>query len=611
MQQTLRPFISAAALALLLGVPFALTQASAAVYSYVKLADADDGFTSFDPPALLSNGVATWKAADTEGKDGIYAGDGTFLDTVLAPGGALEFVGSPSGYANDIVYPAGQDDELQEVYFFQLGDPFPQLLLATNGRISGLKMNKFQTVAYRSDWLPGIPAAGIVANHPLLGDWVIAAFAGSFSDAVLGALDDADCVAYTSFFDRNLPPITFPLYQRTAVMRACRGLPRSVVAEDDDGSGSSPFVSVGSPSMAGSAGGVVFRGSYFEGLLLPSDEALLLSFLGSSVEIVDDDGPFDGLGPPSHNAVGVTAFRATLDGGGDGIYIGPDPVADRVIEAGDGLFGKGVIEVRIGERALGKLGSIAFWAMLEDGSEGVFRADPVAFPPEGVWERIELPSTEENMTLDASGSTADPEEPIVEYAWDLDFDGTFDVVTPASVTEVSPALYLTLLQPGENPVLLRVATAAGAYSTHPDVIALPTACSNGVDDDGDGKIDAGQDAGCRDPYKDFSEEPDCSDGLDNDGDGFTDRIGEDPGCQTPSSPIENPQCNNGYDDDGDLLIDLEEGFGDPDCLTPWQNFERVEQLPALSLYGAAGLALCLAVAAGVAGAARRRASRGT
>lgn len=602
MRTSRRPSTLAAGLGLLLST--SLSQAHGAVYSYVKLADTDDGFTSFDVPSLLSNGRATWKATDTEGKDGIYAGDGTFLDTVVKVGEGIEVIGQPSGVSNDIVYPAGGEAERQDLYFFQLGDPSPQLLTPVGDGILDPKTNKFGSVAYHA--FRG-PVAWVRRWHPLGGQstlastWQSLLYPGYLSLAIVGAaaIDDLDCVAVASSRDFTQ---AIPFDTQTSVARICTPPYQSLSIAEGDPANPSPFASVGSVSAAGTSGAVVFASDAAPDPL-SYDGALWLGFLGSRRLIATDDGAYERLGPPSHNAVGVTAFRATLDGGGDGIYIGPDPVTDRVIEAGDGLFGKGVVEVRIGERALGKLGSIAFWAKLEDDSEGVFRADPVAFPPEGVWERIELPSTEDNMTLDASGSTADPEEPIVEYAWDLDFDGTFDVVTPASVTEVSPALYLTLLQPGENPVLLRVTTAAGAYSTWPDVIALPTACSNGVDDDGDGKIDAGEDAGCRDPYKDLSEEPDCSDGLDNDGDGFTDRIGEDPGCRTPESPIENPQCNNGYDDDGDLLVDLEEGFGDPDCLTPWQNFERAEQLPALSAHGVVGLALGLVLAAGI---ARRR-----
>ncbi|MEM8609208.1 MAG: hypothetical protein AAGF92_19050 [Myxococcota bacterium] len=45
----------------------------------------------------------------------------------------------------------------------------------------------------------------------------------------------------------------------------------------------------------------------------------------------------------------------------------------------------------------------------------------------------------------------------------------------------------------------------------------------------------------------------CSDGIDNDGDGAIDTA--DPGCEDADGDIENPACSDGYDNDGDGLID--------------------------------------------------------
>jgi hypothetical protein len=46
-------------------------------------------------------------------------------------------------------------------------------------------------------------------------------------------------------------------------------------------------------------------------------------------------------------------------------------------------------------------------------------------------------------------------------------------------------------------------------------------CNNGIDDDGDGTVDDGNDPGCRN--EDWhTESPECDDGVDNDGDGATD-----------------------------------------------------------------------------------------
>ncbi len=106
-----------------------------------------------------------------------------------------------------------------------------------------------------------------------------------------------------------------------------------------------------------------------------------------------------------------------------------------------------------------------------------------------------------------------------------------------------------------------------------------TQCSDGLDNDNDGRVDM-QDPGCTSPQdNNESDEPQCSDRRDNDGDGLTDWPA-DPGCQTPAdndefnAPL--PQCSNGRDDDGDGLVDMQ----DPGCTNPQDDNEGDE--PACS-----------------------------
>ncbi|HTJ44192.1 MAG TPA: hypothetical protein VL463_18940 [Kofleriaceae bacterium] len=78
-----------------------------------------------------------------------------------------------------------------------------------------------------------------------------------------------------------------------------------------------------------------------------------------------------------------------------------------------------------------------------------------------------------------------------------------------------------------------------------DANTLPK-CSNGLDDDGDGKIDFPNDPGCLNGNQD-DEMDDCPSG---------------PNC---------PQCGNGVDDDGDSKTDYP---ADPDCAGAWDTTER-------------------------------------
>lgn len=119
-----------------------------------------------------------------------------------------------------------------------------------------------------------------------------------------------------------------------------------------------------------------------------------------------------------------------------------------------------------------------------------------------------------------------------------------------------------------------------------------TACSDGIDNDGDGLIDFGagptNDPHCWGPNDRFEDNfnvfpgprpnPQCDDGIDNDGDGFVDWA-EDPQCGSPGnpSPIDDNEgsgiCSNGFDDDGDGLVDML----DPNCSSPNDNTEAVQE----------------------------------
>lgn len=132
-----------------------------------------------------------------------------------------------------------------------------------------------------------------------------------------------------------------------------------------------------------------------------------------------------------------------------------------------------------------------------------------------------------------------------------------------------------------------------------------TTCTNGIDDDGDGVLDA-DDPGCRDAAdRDEGDDyaPDrCTDGVDNDLDGLIDA--NDPDCATEGSgdgsgaasggegrallstalpyELEPPTCSNGIDDDGDGLVDWP---ADTDCYGPSSGREARTEKSEPTLVG--------------------------
>ncbi|MGN6104035.1 MAG: hypothetical protein ACTHU0_02930 [Kofleriaceae bacterium] len=139
----------------------------------------------------------------------------------------------------------------------------------------------------------------------------------------------------------------------------------------------------------------------------------------------------------------------------------------------------------------------------------------------------------------------------------------------------------------------------GGNHTFPDAPPAP-ACSDGIDNDGDGKIDFPDDPGCSSSSSDDEDgqvRPQCNDGRDNDGDGKMD-FPLDPGCSSALEDDESddcpdgpgcPQCSNGVDDDANGKTDYP---NDPGCSSAGDETEfdenaaacgpnlDVEQLPA-------------------------------
>lgn len=114
-----------------------------------------------------------------------------------------------------------------------------------------------------------------------------------------------------------------------------------------------------------------------------------------------------------------------------------------------------------------------------------------------------------------------------------------------------------------------------------DLIIPLKQCNDGADNDGDGQIDMA-DIGCSGPEDDNETDPilpnilQCSDGIDNDGDGKIDMA--DPGCAGPGdndeADIEGTgevfQCNDKVDNDGDGKMDM----ADPGCDNKFDNNEE-------------------------------------
>ena len=145
-----------------------------------------------------------------------------------------------------------------------------------------------------------------------------------------------------------------------------------------------PDVSVQEPVL-NDAGTAAFQRSLTDGVTGEFVEEIVTGNGGPLTTVADTRGEFASFGfrPPSLNTQGEVAFLANLDDGTSGIFVGPDPGADRVISTGDTLDGSTVQNLTFCEEGLSDSGELAFVATLEDSTTedgfrmAVFRATPV------------------------------------------------------------------------------------------------------------------------------------------------------------------------------------------------------------------------------------------
>ena len=142
-----------------------------------------------------------------------------------------------------------------------------------------------------------------------------------------------------------------------------------------------PDRSVSDPTL-NDAGTAAFELSFFDG-----DQQVFSIVTGNGGElttVADTRGDYGSFGfrPPSINEAGEVAFSASLDDFvTSGIFVGPDPVADRVIATGDTLDGATVTGITFCEEGLSDSGALSLTAFFEDPQtfelrSAVFRATP-------------------------------------------------------------------------------------------------------------------------------------------------------------------------------------------------------------------------------------------
>jgi len=383
-------------LALTLGAMLSAAQAqeSAPQYTFTKVADsAEDGFDpfSFECSAINNRGdIAFRTARPARGGgpviQGIYRANanGKKLTTIAefgGPGHGFDFLGQ---------IPSINDQGQVSFAVREVSDrDFTETQSVMRG--SGMKPTTIASAAdefNRFGFEPTVNNEGVVAFKAELDTFDQGLFSGQNGNR---ANITTHYLASTSQFSEfstlsrpsinNLGDIAFEesVDSGSSGVFVTEGSSFRTIAEPD------PNVIVGRPNLNDS-GTVAFHRFF-------NDRAgeELVSGNGGPLTVIADttSGPFQSFGftfvgftPPALNNNGDVAFFADLDSGGSGIFVGPDPVADRVVGTGDKLDGPAVTNLRFCDEGLNDSGQLAFHATFDDPSVpggvrvAIYRATP-------------------------------------------------------------------------------------------------------------------------------------------------------------------------------------------------------------------------------------------
>ena len=105
------------------------------------------------------------------------------------------------------------------------------------------------------------------------------------------------------------------------------------------------------------------------------EELFQISANDELTSLTSTDGLFDNFDDIALNNEGQIAFGAVLDDGTEGIFTGIEPESDRLIAVGDPLSGSTVVDLEFDTEGLNNSGIISFQAELADGTVGIYQAD--------------------------------------------------------------------------------------------------------------------------------------------------------------------------------------------------------------------------------------------
>lgn len=350
-----------------------LTTSNAFAVTFTKVADTTDQFSSFGfSPSINNEGIVAFQAELKAGGSGIFAGSGGATTTIADTSGNSPFSIFYTPIINDgntVAFRANLKKIGSGIFTVSNG---VTTTIAESTQPRGVfgnpAINNQGTVVFstNSNNSPAIEVSKGGATTKIVDSSSNAGSSGgsfaSFDDV---AINNADNVAFSATFGA-VAPINRGIFVYSSGTNI--GLPTtSTVADTKDDCSFVANPAINDSKLLT----VAFNCTLKKGLT----DVIAVS-KGGTTTYIGNGGPFTSFSAPAINNAGTVAFEAILSGGSFGIFTGSDPVADKVIAAGDPLLGSTVTNLFFSKNGLNNKNQVAFYAQLANGTSGIFRADP-------------------------------------------------------------------------------------------------------------------------------------------------------------------------------------------------------------------------------------------
>ena len=372
---------------------------NAFAFTFTKIADTRGSFTRLETPVINDSGTLAFSADLNTRSPSIFTGSGGALTNIvtLPPNPVVDFPPIPSDFsllgvidinnAGTILFERKDVNiPFQFTSFFTSSDG----TLTPLGRVGGPRSPLFELYAINDNG--SIASRRIESQFGIITSASVDVTNNGTDKGGVSLIDRFESSRFL-FFDssdlNNSDTLVFgarlvnentpdrPIFIDGLFTRTSDGIISPVVTTNISGN---PFSSsVFSPASINDNGTVAFGMrplDQFDNLISLQNDIIFTSNAGSSTTIADTSGPFKSFGNPAINNTGTVAFFGTLDTGGSGIFTGADPITNKVITLGDSLFGSKVVSLDFSTKGLNNSGQLAFLATFEDGTSGIFRANP-------------------------------------------------------------------------------------------------------------------------------------------------------------------------------------------------------------------------------------------